>query len=593
MIMKIRNILAASAALCLVQNVASAQDLDPTVVVNKAYEGKLVKVHKPSFEMAVPDSVTRFDLDFDYLVSDRPYKGSDGFNPYVLTMKPASVVQEPMQLYLNAGAGYTLHPTLDVVWSPFRSKVFKMDVYAIHRSYVGDYRSFRPVVPEVGQTLVVDRWRESGGDQAHWNGYDLMSRAGVDGRYETASLSTGFDVSYYGLASKDLWKKRMYDALDVKAGVTSKPGNSSYFKYDVQAAYRFAEDKLKYNTAFNDYLGEHVFALDAVLGHVIGEGHQVMFDVNMDLAAYSHSADTLSSVVSQLSITPHYVFTKGRWTVDAGLRLAKVMRSESSGGLFGAREQIVYPDVKATYAAIPDAMRIYALVGGGNKINTYASLLEKNHHLDPTYSLAGQGLMDISVERVSVSLGLEGRIGSIFGYDFQTGYVNYANALLDAVSIVDGYADGSVQYLPAVGYSQYQKYFATLDWRLNSESFRFDGGVTYTYAWGFNDEVPLFAPAALTGDVSFEYNWSRRIYAGIDCEFSTARTGLVKDVTAANAYDAKIPGYADLGVYFEYACNRVLSVWARGGNLLNMTIQRNPLFAEKGASATVGICLNL
>ena len=79
--MKIRNILAASAALCLVQNVASAQDLDPTVVVNKAYEGKLVKVHKPSFEMAVPDSVTRFDLDFDYLVSDRPYKGSDGFNP--------------------------------------------------------------------------------------------------------------------------------------------------------------------------------------------------------------------------------------------------------------------------------------------------------------------------------------------------------------------------------------------------------------------------------------------------------------------------------------------------------------------------------
>jgi hypothetical protein len=171
--------------------------------------------------------------------------------------------------------------------------------------------------------------------------------------------------------------------------------------------------------------------------------------------------------------------------------------------------------------------------------------------------------------------------------------VNYANALLDAVSIVNGYADGSVQYIPKIGYTPYQKYFATLDWRLNNESFRFDGGVTYTYAWGVNDVLALFAPAALTGDVSFEYNWSRRIYAGIDCQFSTARHGLVADVPRAELFDAKIPGYADLGVYFEYSCNRVLSVWARGGNLLNMTIQRNPLFAEKGASATVGICLNL
>ena len=591
--MRIGNILAASAALCLIQHVASAQNLDPTVVVNKAYDGKLVQVHKPSFEMAVPDSVARFDLDFDYLLSDRPYKGADGFNPYELTMKPASVVQEPMTFYLNAGAGYTMHPTLDLVWSPLRSKAFKLDVYAIHGSYVGDYRSFSPAAPEAGKTLVVDSWRESGGDRACWNGYDLMSRTGIDGRYEAASLSTGFDVSYYGLASRDLWKWRMYDALDVKVGVTSKPGNSSYFKYDVQAEYRFAEDKLKYDTAVNDYLGEHVFALDAVLGHVLGEGHQIMSDVNMDLAAYSHFADWPSSVVSQLSVTPHYVFVKGPWTVDAGLKLAKVMRSETSGSLFGAREQIVYPDIKATFAAIPDAMRIYAIAGGGNKINTYASLLERNHHLDTSYGLAGQGLMDVTVERVSVSLGLEGRIGSIFSYDLRTGYVNYGNALLDAVSLVSGHAVGSVQYLPAVGYTPYQKYFATLDWRLNSESFRFDGVMTYTHAWGVNDVAALFAPAALTGDVSLEYNWNRRIYAGIDCQFSTARNGFVADVPNADLLDAKIPGYADLGVYFEYSCNRVLSVWARGGNLLGMTIQRNPLFAEKGASATVGICLNL
>lgn len=589
--MKKRYVFAAAAALFMVQHAAPAQNLDPTVVVNKAYEGKLVQVHKPSFEMAVPDSVTRFDLDFDYLVSDRPYRGSDGFNPNVLTMKPASMVQEPMKLYLNAGAGYTLHPELDLVWSPFRSRIFKMDVYAVHRSYVGDYRSFRPVAPSSGELLSVDRWRESGGDQAHWKGYDFMSKAGVDGRYERTALSAMFDVSYYGLASKDLWKKRMYDALDVKLGVASKPGNSSYFKYDVGVAYRFAEDKMKYNTAVNDHLGEHLFNVDAVLGQVIGDGHQVMFDVDMDLAAYSH--DTLSSVVGQLAIVPRYVLKKGRWTLDAGIRLAKVMRPESSNGLFDAREQIVYPDVKAWFSLIPDAMRLYAYAGGGNRINTYASLLEGNHHLDASYGLGRHGLMDVTVERVSTSLGLEGRIGPVFSYDLRTGYVNYGSALLDAAAVAPAFADGQVQYLPGVGYAPYQKYFAALDWCLNSESLLFDGNVVYAYVWGLKDAEGLFAPAALTGDVSFEYNWSRRIYAGVDCRFSTARKGSVTDFVSGSVYDAKIPGYADLGVYFEYACSRVLSVWARGGNLLNMTIQRNPLFAEKGASVTVGICLNL
>ena len=56
--MNIRYIFITFAALFMALNVTKAQDLDPTVVVNKAYDGKLVQVHKPALEMAVPDSVT-------------------------------------------------------------------------------------------------------------------------------------------------------------------------------------------------------------------------------------------------------------------------------------------------------------------------------------------------------------------------------------------------------------------------------------------------------------------------------------------------------------------------------------------------------
>ena len=135
-----KNIFVTIAVMALAVSEVHAQDLDPTVVVNRAYEGRLADVQKPLQDMQVPDSVTRFDLDFDYSVFDKPYKGSYEFNPYLLTMQPASAVQDPKDLYLRLGAGYTLHPTLDLVWAlPFKG-AFKMDAYASHRSYVGKYR---------------------------------------------------------------------------------------------------------------------------------------------------------------------------------------------------------------------------------------------------------------------------------------------------------------------------------------------------------------------------------------------------------------------------------------------------------------------
>ena len=218
-----------------------AQDLDPTVVVRRAYEGKLIEVHKPQLDMQVPDSVTRFDVDFDYSVFDKPFKGAYEFNPYVLTMQPASAVQNPKQLYLKAGAGYTLHPVFDLVWAvPFK-KAFRMDVYAAHRSYVGGYRVFKPELSS-DAPVVIDRWLESGGNHGYRQGYDLQTRAGVDGSYDWKSGVMDFDVSYYGIATKDYIKIRHYDALDVKAGIASKSMEDSFFKYDVDVRYRYGSD---------------------------------------------------------------------------------------------------------------------------------------------------------------------------------------------------------------------------------------------------------------------------------------------------------------------------------------------------------------
>lgn len=572
--MNIRHTFVALIALFSTLAPLAAQDLDPTVVVNKAYEGKLVQVNKPGFEMAVPDSLARFDLDFDYLVFEQPYKGADGFTPYELTMKPASVIPQPKSIYLNAGAGYTLHPTLDFVWSPLQNKVFKMDVYAEHDSYVGKYKAFSP---------------EAEDDNAHWSGYDMASKAGVDGRFELASFSTGFDVSYYGLASKDFAKKRMYDALDAKISLSSKPKKGSYFKYDLAASYRFAEDKLQYDYYGKDYLGEHLVGLDATLGQVVRGGHSIHFDIESDVAIYA------TTVAGQVSVVPRYTLTKGRWTLDAGVRVSALIRSNTPEDMFAARGQVVYPAVKAGFAVIPDAMRLYANIGGGNKLNTYASLLDRNHHADTRFGIDETGMMNFTVERISASIGIDGRINSVFSYDLKTGYTNYASDVLDGVIITTDPVFGKRCYQPGFGYGKYQKYYASAAWRLMTERVKFDGKAEYTLAWGLDNYTGLFLPAAVTADMSFEYNWRKRIFAGVDCDFSTGRHAnvWVKIPGASGAEETVIPWYADLGVNFEYVVKRGFSVWARGGNLLNMAIQRNPLYAEKGLSLTVGICLNL
>ena len=120
-----------------------------------------------------------------------------------------------------------------------------------------------------------------------------------------------------------------------------------------------------------------------------------------------------------------------------------------------------------------------------------------------------------------------------------------------------------------------------------SESILTEASLTYQNAWGeaFNGLQDYFKPAAFAGNVSFEYNYSRRFFAGLDCEFSSER------VCRDGAFI--LPGYADLGLSAEYVSSRSMSFWLRGGNLLGMTVHHNSLFAVKGPYFTLGICFKL
>lgn len=583
-IMKI-NILKFSiaAGLAALSFTSAAQNLDPTVVVNRAYEGKLLEVHKPAMEMAVPDSVQRFDLDFDYSVFENPYKGSYEFKPYQLLLKPVSSAVDRSKFWLNAGAGYTLYPVVDMVWTPFQDGPFKMNVYADYNAYFGQYREIFGDLAEEGGYRFVSMKDQTDGKRICWDGYRMKSKAGVDGRYDWDRSAFDFNLGYDGVTSKDKVKSRSFNALDVSLGIAAKPQLKSHFHYDIDVDYRFGSDYLPYVQG-EQSLNEHVIAFGAVLGPVMSDASKVLFDLGFDAVAYNGAlgdVDDDYTMAGQLSFTPHYVISKNRWLVDVGARLDLLLHPERPY-FYQQKSQYAYPDVEIRFAAAKEALSVYFKAEGGNRINTYSSLLERNPFLGPDY-MTDKGLfyLDTTVERVNVKLGLDGRIGKRFTYDLHGGYANYSGAMLDQICVLSG------QWTPGFAYGSYHKLYAGAGWNLKSERIRFDGNVDYAYSMSLDENPTYFLPAMLTGDVSFVYNWNRRLFAGVDCVFSTARKGTLAEV------EAEIPGFADLGAYAEYAFNRKVSVWIRGGNLMNMTIQHTPLYAEKGINFTAGVRLKL
>ena len=563
---------------------AYGQNLDPTVEVNRAYEGKLMEVHKPALEMAVPDSVMRFDLDFEYSVFDNPYKGAYEFKPYAMELQPVGRVEDDAKFYLKAGAGYRLHPTLDLVWSPLTDGPFKLNVHASNRSYIGAYRIMADPLPEQSEGLVViDRKdkRSSYGDN-----YDVMSVAGVDGRYDWETCVGYFDFAYYGLQQKDALHKRSYDGLDASLRFRSKDPDS-FLTYDIKADYRFGLDKVR-NT--DDRLQENVVGVAAQLAMGLYDENRMLFDLGVDVNSYS---GCFNAGVAKFTIVPHYVFGSGPWNFDLGVRVAAVTRTGSPDSLMYRTTpgQVVYPDINVSYEVIQDMMKAYFKVGGGAGLDSYASLLARNHHFDVNYGRGHWGLLDNTVERVSAAVGLKGRVGARLGYDFRMGYSLYANEAFESIAVAGDRNGGELRYVPGIGYAPCQKLFAALDWNWTDESFSFDGSLLCS-PWTGLDAPGMFAPAVLAGDVAFSYNWNKRLYAGVDCQFSTFRKGSVL-YSDGFVQAAKVPGYADLGLNLEYRTSSSLSVWLRGGNLLDMTIQRNLLYAEDGVYFTAGVCLNL
>lgn len=585
---------------------AAGQNLNPTVEVTNAYIGKTIDAHKPLQKMAVPDSLMKFDLDFDYSVLSSPYRGGYDFSPYLLDMKPGADPYRGHKLFVRLGGGYTLNPVVDLVYSPrLKNDALKINLYAFHRSYIGDY-NYIGVVQD-GTKSKLEKGEISSGEDTY-SGHDMLTRAGFDGRYDWRRASLVFGGAYHGIHTKAFDSKSGYNSADIYAGIFSSPAaeREKYFFYDLSLKYRTASEDAKV-TSYNT-LKSNDFSFKASLGPVLDATRKVAVELGTDISTYS---SLFSHQAGHFYVTPKYIHSSDKTNFQLGLKLDFAIgdkdpyNGQKMNNLSG---HAVYPDVSFDARLIKDRLDFYAKATGGIDSNSYGSLKDGRHYFNSSYAKATVPFLQNTIEQINVSAGLRGNFAAKFKYDISAGYASYEGLPTDGVQYGPDYTAGidadnkrvsGTSLLPYIVYNDTELFYARLKYAFDTDPVLVEGSVKAVSTKIYDDEKPGFAPAPFSGDIRVRYNWNRRIYLGVYAEAASQRKGYMTDPymlwndTFAVSMNSRIAGWVDLGAEAEYVFSNGLSLWVSARNLLNFDIQRTPLYCEKGIKFTAGICFSL
>lgn len=580
--------LAVSVCLSAFAQALTAQNYNPTVVVTNKYKATTEAAQKGEIEMAVPDSVRRFDMTFDYSVFDKPYRGAYEFSPYSIDMKPSFWERKPGLFYMNAGIGYTLHPELDIVYSPISNGRLSIDIYGAHHSYTGDYRKVN----------IDERSRLTGvkedGKRQYWKGwnYDMDNDAGVSFRYDWDRVGLTADLAYAGLQQRDWLRTRSLDRGTAEVRVFSKDTVGGGIGFSTWLKYGFGHDRMTPQyTAGRLSVSENSFRAGIDLGVRTKKSGRFVLGMNADVAAYMSALGHRAAV---FEFAPRYVLDVKRWSFDIGIKADIPVTSGGAGYENSATHQYVYPSVKISYDFRRIPLYLWLGVDGGERMNSYTSLVgDFRHYGISTSSLASHATLGNTVDRVRASFGLKGRIRSVFGYDAFVSYAERSTSVLERVLVKGVELGGSTMTIPVydLAFAPSGLLTAGLDARYSDDWGRVDLGLRYNGLFVRDEALQYIAPAALTGDVSVQFNIIRRIFVGVGCEFSTIRRGRILTASSTMS-DYRVPGFGDPYFSAEFQYSRQLSFWLHGSQLTGQTIQRTPLYAERGPELTAGLRLS-
>jgi hypothetical protein len=557
---------------------AFSQNINPTVQVTNDYQGKIMEVHKGELPVSVADSLLKFDWNFDYAVTDNPYRGAYDFSPYLIDTTPEATPLKQSKLYLRAGAGYTFHPEASLVYTPLAKSKVGLSLYDNFSGFSGDYYKFR----NAGNAALSKDGSESG--------HLYRNRFGVNGRVSLGKPELLFDAGLDHLRSDSFISGNNYGAIGLKGRL-----NMDFSKWNlaVDAGIRRGDNIL--NTANLDDFDMDETLLDVGLSivHKYAPGRSFEFHPSMKTDFFNYY--DFDGEVSNVRLAAVYKADFSRAHLRGGVLASFVMGSVDEGMTFletGTAKprhgNILYPDFYADYVLVPQTLKVYASLTGGPRIDDLGTVLDERPFVQP--SMTSVFFSDVVSTPYDAELGVTGRIGARVQYKFDLGYRKVKNELAEVISKAS-----DMIFYPQMLRVDYKLLHFDAQMDFTAERYEAHAALTLQDT-DFDPFVKAVALPKFKASGSFTYNWNKRIYAGVSASYMGRRLQQYpqEEVPGADCgYAEKIPAYLDLGLNAEYKYNQRLSFWLRSGNLLCQPVYQQVLFAQKGLWATLGLTLTL
>ena len=567
-----------SAVLLSLPLCAFSQNINPTVQVTNDYQGKIMEVHKGELPVSVADSLLKFDWNFDYTVTDNPYRGAYDFNPYLIDTTPEATPLKQSKLYLRAGAGYTFHPEASLVYTPLSTGKFGISVYDNFNGFSGDWSAFEI---NSGKDNKLSRITSK-------SGHLYRNRLGVNGRVSLGKPELLFDAGTDLLRSDSFISGNSYDAFDLKGSLNM---NFSRWDLGIDAGFRRGSNILstKYIDDFD--MDESVLDLGLRIVHRYAPGRSFEFHPSMKSDFFYYY--DYDGEVTNFKLSALYRADFSRAHLHAGALVSFVMGSVDEGMTFlgtgttkPSHGNILYPDFYADYVLVPQTLKVYASLTGGPEVDDLGTVLDERPFVQP--SRTSVFFADVASTPYDAEMGVTGRIGAKVQYKFDLGYRKVKNELAERIESLDACypqmlrADYTLLHFDAqMGFTA-ERYEAR--WALTLQDAEFD------------PSVKVVALPNVKASGSFTYNWNKRIYAGVSASYMGRRVQQYpqEEVPGADCgYAVKVPGYLDLGLNAEFKYNQRLSFWLRSGNLLCQNVYQQVLFSQKSPWATLGLTFSL
>ena len=576
---------------------AFAQTFNPRVEVENTYEGKIVEAGKNTIPMSVPDSVYKFQYKLDYSVFDNPFRGSYQFRPYKIEMKPDAAPSQARRLFVSLGAGWSLHPEADIVWSPvFRTQPVKMSIYDHFRGFWGNYGR----MPYGDDFMILSRPTRPA------RGYVFDNKVGTNVRFEFNKVALEFDGGYRAFLSNDTLSNHFLQRGEAEIRLLPLDPNKADYFYGGRVYVKAGQDRLYSLMSDRHKLGVNDMGADLLFGAPLGGGSRILLDLGIESEIYS---GMLEAVATRAWATPRYAVRWNSGSAELGVKVSFLKGSDNNEshssiirvtpGMFQHKSDMVYPAVQVKQYLVPDHLAIYARAVGGDELNDYVDRLRSNPFFDPAAVLDN---LDSSSERVNASAGFVGNVAGRLEFDVHGGYAILHNWQVECVDFVDRYYSSPAEgwkghYLSSYyNYVDFNQWYADLSFLWKSPRLDVDGHFLFKDTDLHSREYYGIAPSRFSGELKATYNWNRQAFAGVSVEAASRREGLALiSFSTSGRLDKviSVPGWVDLGLHGRYMINPHWTVWAKAGNLLGQSVQHYFLRPEKGPYGTLGITFNL